>query len=94
MSNETQQEQQVIAGTREGVVSSRSGEKTIRVDLANRVPHPLYGKYVSRRTRLLVHDEDNVAKVGDTVEIVPCRRRSKNKAWRLVRVVRHAALEA
>jgi small subunit ribosomal protein S17 len=94
MSNASQEKTAGIARVREGMVSSVSGEKTIRVDLANRVKHPLYGKYISKRTRLLVHDEENAAKVGDTVEIVPCRRRSKNKAWRLVRVVRHAALEA
>lgn len=69
-------------------VVSTFGDKTVRVQIDNLVKHPKYGKYVRRRTRLAVHDPGNVAKLGDVVEIVPCRRISKSKSWRLERVIR------
>ena len=71
-----------------GVVSSASGDKTIRVQVSNLVKHPIYGKYIKRLTKYAAHDERNDAKVGDTVDIVPCRRMSKTKSWRLLRIVR------
>jgi small subunit ribosomal protein S17 len=71
-----------------GVVDSISGEKTVRVTMSKRVRHPLYGKYVRRRTRLLVHDPKREAQLGDTVEVAQCRPISKHKSWRLVRVVK------
>ena len=52
-----------------------------------KVKHPKYGKYVRRRTTLGVHDENNVAKIGDFVEVVQCRPYSKTKTWRLVKVL-------
>jgi small subunit ribosomal protein S17 len=90
MSNiETTEEQTVLIGQKTGRVGKISGNKTIRVDLDNLTKHPLYHKYVHKRTRLAVHDPDNTAVVGDMVEIVPCRPISKNKTWRLVRVISH-----
>ncbi len=77
-----------------GMVMKASADKTIRVSIQNLVKHPMYGKYVRRRTKVAVHDPDNAASVGDTVEIVPCRRISKMKNWRLLRVVRTAKLAA
>jgi small subunit ribosomal protein S17 len=74
--------------SRQGVVSSAAGDKTIRVLVESLAKHPKYGKYMRRRSKIAAHDEANVAKVGDVVEIVPCRRLSKTKSWRLVRVVR------
>jgi small subunit ribosomal protein S17 len=73
---------------RTGRVSSASGDKTIRVVIDSRVKHPKYGKFMHRRTKLAAHDPQNAAKVGDTVEIVPCRRMSKSKSWRLAKIVR------
>jgi small subunit ribosomal protein S17 len=73
---------------RVGVVTSESSDKTIRVEINVLEKHPKYGKYLRRRTRLAVHDPGNVAKEGDVVEIAPCRRLSRTKSWRLVRVVR------
>ncbi len=73
-----------------GQVVSRSGEKTTSVVVNTLVRHGRYGKYVRRRTKLAVHDEQGQANVGDVVEIAPCRRRSRTKAHRLVRVVRAA----
>ena len=70
-----------------GVVSSKSGEKTIKVVLGYLTKHPKYGKILKRRTVAHVHDENNQAGVGDTVEICKCRKLSKTKNWRLVRVL-------
>jgi len=83
---ETQKE----ARTLTGVVTSNSGNKSIRVTIDYKVKHPKYGKYVRRRTKLGVHDEQNVAGVGDLVEIAECRPYSKDKSWRVVRVVQKA----
>jgi len=83
---ETQKE----AKTLTGVVSSNSGNKSIRVTIEYKVKHPKYGKYVRRRTKLGVHDERNVSGVGDLVEIAECRPYSKDKSWRVVRVVQKA----
>jgi len=69
------------------VVTSNSGDKSVKVAIDFKVRHPKYGKYVRRRTTLAVHDEHNQAGVGDIVEIVQCRHRSKTKRWRLVKVV-------
>ena len=71
-----------------GTVSSVGGDKTIRVVVSNLVKHPVYGKYVGRRTKLAVHDPANDARLGDVVEITQCRRISKTKSWRLARIVR------
>jgi len=79
-----------LSGQKTGKVTKISGDKTIRVDLDNMVKHPLYHKYIRRRTRLAVHDPGNDAALGDVVEVIPCRPISKSKSWRLVRVVRRA----
>ncbi len=73
-----------------GVVISDSGDKSIKVQIDYKVKHPRYGKYINRRTKLGVHDEENVAGVGDTVEIVESRPFSKTKNWQLVNVVSKA----
>jgi small subunit ribosomal protein S17 len=79
---------------RTGIVRSTGGHKTIRVDIESMVKHPMYGKYMRRRTRLAAHDPENTAQVGDTVEITPCRRLSKSKSWRLVRIIRRGQAPA
>ncbi|MHC4644611.1 MAG: 30S ribosomal protein S17 [Planctomycetota bacterium] len=73
-----------------GVVISNSGDKSIRVAVDFKIRHPKYGKYVKRRTKLGVHDEQNQACAGDVVEVAECRPRSKTKSWRLVRIVEKA----
>lgn len=70
-----------------GTVTSNSGDKSIRVTIDYKVKHPKYGKYIRRRTKLAVHDEQNQCNVGDVVEIAECRAYSKTKSWRLVRVL-------
>ena len=77
-----------------GVVDSISGARTVRVLVNDLVKHPLYGKYIRRRTKLLVHDVKEEARVGDTVEVASCRPQSKSKSWRLVRVVRRGGVVA
>lgn len=78
--------------TLQGVVTSRSGDKTVKVAYLYKVPHPLYGKEVKRRTILHAHDESNACKVGDKVEVAQTRPLSKLKRWRVVRVVEAAKL--
>lgn len=77
-----------------GVVSSAAGNKTIRVVVESLVKHPTYGKFLRTRTKLAVHDPSNTGAVGDTVEVTTCRRLSKTKSWRLVKVIRKANAEA
>ncbi len=73
------------------VVSTRM-QKTIVVEVARRVPHKLYKKTVSRRKKFYAHDEEQTARVGDTVRIVESRPLSRLKRWRLAEVIRRAAL--
>ena len=70
-----------------GVVTSDKMNKTRRVEIRSLVPHPKYGKYIRQRTVCYVHDENNDAGLGDTVEIVEAPPVSKKKRWQLVRVV-------
>ena len=71
----------------QGVVTSDKAAKTRRVEIPRVVSDPVYGKFVRRRTVCYVHDENNESSLGDTVEIVESRPRSKMKRWELVRVV-------
>ncbi|MGB9577661.1 MAG: 30S ribosomal protein S17 [Halothiobacillaceae bacterium] len=73
-----------------GTVVSDKMDKSITVLIERRVKHPIYGKYITRSTKLHVHDENNECRTGDKVEIVECRPVSKTKAWNLVRVIERA----
>ena len=73
-----------------GVVTSDKMQKTRRVEIPRLVKHQRYGKYIKRRTICYVHDEGNESHIGDTVEIMETRPLSKNKNWRLIRVVTKA----
>jgi small subunit ribosomal protein S17 len=75
---------------RVGVVVSDKMQKTVVVAIERRVPHPVYGKMVTRTTRLKAHDEQNSAKAGDTVRIMETRPMSKDKRWRVVEIVERA----
>ena len=92
MSSETEGKQRKAERAKVGRVTSISGSKSIRVAIETLVKHPQYGKYIRRRTKVAAHDETNAAGLGDLVEIVPCRRLSKSKSWRLLRVVREATI--
>jgi small subunit ribosomal protein S17 len=71
-----------------GVVTSDKRNKTRRVEVERLYRHPKYGKIVRSRTICHVHDEQNSAKEGDTVEIVESRPLSKTKHWQLLRIVK------
>ena len=73
-----------------GIVTSNKMQKTLVVQVDRKVRHPLYEKFVSKRTKLYAHDEKGEAGLGDVVDIAQTRPLSKLKAWRLVRVVRKA----
>lgn len=73
-----------------GIVVSDKNDKTRRVDIERRFSHAKYGKIVRRKTVCHVHDENNESHLGDRVQIVECRPRSKQKRWELVKVVETA----
>jgi len=75
-----------------GVVTAANRDKTCRVSIDFLTRHAKYGKYIRQRTVLHVHDEENIAKIGDRVEIAECRPLSKTKSWVLLRVVLEAPL--
>ena len=70
---------------RKGVVVSKSGAKTVKVAVSYREVHPVYGKVITRTKKYHVHDEDDTAKVGDTVTIMESRPLSATKRWRIVK---------
>ncbi|MBI5850731.1 MAG: 30S ribosomal protein S17 [Planctomycetes bacterium] len=79
--------------TLQGVVISDKMAKTITVEIERQVRHPLYEKFIRRRTRLHAHDENREAHVGDLVEVLVTRPLSKLKRFRLLRVVRKAQVD-
>jgi small subunit ribosomal protein S17 len=85
-----QAERRNMRKTRLGLVVSDKMEKTVVVAIERRVPHPVYGKMVTRTRRLKAHDEENAAKTGDTVRIMETRPLSKDKRWRVVEIVERA----
>lgn len=76
-----------IKGAKIGVVETDSRDKSRKVAIRYKVPHPKYGKFVSKRTVLHVHDENNESHTGDVVEIVQCRPVSKTKSWILSKII-------
>jgi small subunit ribosomal protein S17 len=88
--NATQGEERTARKLRVGVVVSDKMQKTVVVQIDRRMPHPVYGKMVTRSKRLKAHDEENSAKLGDTVRIMETRPLSKDKRWRLVEIVERA----
>ena len=70
---------------RKGVVVSKMGAKSVKVAVSYRERHPLYGKIITRTKNYHVHDEDDTAKVGDTVSIMETRPLSATKRWRIVK---------
>lgn len=76
-----------ISRTVTGRVVSNKMQKTIVVMVERKVPHPKYGKYVSRRSKFFAHDAENLCNEGDVVVIKESRPLSKNKNWVLVKVL-------
>jgi small subunit ribosomal protein S17 len=80
--------------TATGKVVSNKMDKTITVLIERRVKHPVYGKYITRSSKIHAHDEDNQCGIGDTVTVGETRPISKSKTWKLLEVVDSAAVEA
>jgi small subunit ribosomal protein S17 len=76
--------------TRRGYVTSDKMDKTITVEVEDRVKHPLYGKVMRRSTKIKAHDEANTAGIGDLVLIMETRPLSASKRWRLVEIIEKA----
>jgi small subunit ribosomal protein S17 len=74
-----------------GKVVSNRMDKTITVLIERRVKHPVYGKYITRSSKIHAHDEDNKCGIGDTVTVTESRPISKSKTWKLVEVIESAA---
>mgnify|MGYP003326309260 CR=1 FL=1 len=79
------------ARTLQGRVVSDKMDKTITVKIERRVKHPVYGKYITRSSKVHAHDEENKAGTGDTVLVMESRPLSKSKSWTLVESVEPAA---
>ena len=75
---------------RQGYVVSDKMDKTIVVELEDRVKHPVYGKVVRRTKKVKAHDENNSAGIGDLVRIMETRPLSATKRWRLVSIIEKA----
>ena len=73
-----------------GVVISNKMEKSISIAVKTKAKHPMYGKFVNKTSKFMVHDEKNECNVGDTVRIAETRPLSKNKNWRLVEIIERA----
>ena len=73
-----------------GKVVSNKMDKTITVLVERRVKHPVYGKYITRSSKIHAHDESNQCGIGDTVTVAESRPISKSKTWKLLEVVEAA----
>lgn len=73
-----------------GFVSSRSGDKSVKVTIPYKTPHARYHKVINRKTVVHVHDEKNEVIIGDKVEIMETRPLSRLKRWRIVSVIERA----
>ncbi len=73
-----------------GTVVSDKMDKTIVVAVETKILHPFYKKYIKRKKKYKAHDEENKCKTGDFVEIIECRPISKEKNWRLTKVIKEA----
>ena len=91
MSEATQSEKKIRQRKRrQGIVVSDKMEKTIVVQIDEKVMHPVYKKYVRKRVKYKAHDETNTARMGDTVQIEECRPLSREKRWRLKNIIERA----
>lgn len=86
------QEKQASKRTLTGQVVSDKMDKSVSVKVERRVKHPIYGKIIVLSKKYLAHDELNEASVGDTIEIQEGRPISKQKVWRLTKVIKKAQI--
>jgi small subunit ribosomal protein S17 len=87
---ETTDRQRGFRKTREGVVVSDKMQKTVVVEVEDRVQHPLYGKTIRRTSKYKAHDEAQTAAIGDRVLLMETRPLSKTKRWRVVQILEKA----
>lgn len=72
---------------RSGIVTSNKAEKSITVKIIRRVKHPIYGKFINKVKKIMAHDEENACQIGDQVLVMETRPLSKNKCWRMVKIL-------
>ena len=82
--------ERALRKSRTGIVTSDKMDKTVVVSITEHVRHPLYKKYIKRSIKLKAHDENNECGIGDTVRIMETRPLSKDKCWRVVRIIEKA----
>ncbi len=75
-----------------GLVVSSKMQKTIVVEVIRRTSHPIYKRIITKKKKFYAHDEENTARVGDTVRIIECRPVSHLKRWKLGEIVRRAVV--
>jgi len=90
MSEQQQQKARPARKTRTGTVVSAKMQKSVVVELRRRIAHHLYTKQATRTKRVVAHDENNEARIGDVVRLMETRPLSKTKRWRVVAVVERA----
>lgn len=91
LNNETMaQTERAERRQRTGRVVSNRMDKTITVAVDRQIKHPIYGKYITKTTKYMAHDEDNNANEGDVVQIMSTRPLSKRKTWRLIEILERA----
>lgn len=71
-----------------GQVIKKNMEKSATVIISRIVKHPMYGKFINKKTKLHIHDENNLCSVGDLVEIYECRPISKTKSWNFNKIIK------
>ena len=85
--NDTAQQKRGRVRTLQGTVVSDKADKTVTVAVTRLVKHPRYGKYIRRSSTFQVHDPNGAAQLGDTVMIAQCRPVSKNKSWKVSKLI-------
>lgn len=79
---------------KQGIVTSNKMQKTVVVAVERRMAHPVFGKVITRKNKLKAHDEKNECQVGDKVEVIETRPLSKEKCWRVAKIIeKHASEE-
>lgn len=73
-----------------GRVTSNKMDKSAVIAVERKIKHPMYGKFMKKTTKLMVHDENNECGIGDTIRVMETRPLSKNKRWRLIEIIEKA----
>jgi small subunit ribosomal protein S17 len=87
---QAQENERNLRKDRIGKVTSNKMQKSITVSIDRKVKHPIYGKFMTKTSKFMAHDEKNEAGIGDVVRIMETRPLSKLKRWRLVEIIEKA----